>query len=119
MSWKDNLEEGQELVLVTCSKDCRPNANVVISKGFIREKLLINDCQMKRTRENIQENPEVCIVTRKNGEYYRVKGKASVHSEGEFFDIAKEREDEYELNNAIVVEIEEVFDLDKVELVEL
>jgi len=117
MSWKETIDYGEELVLVTCSKDCKPNANVVISKGFIGNKLLINDCQMDRTRKNIEENAAVCVVARKNGEYYRIKGKASVYFEGEYFDIAKERETEYELKSAILVDIGEVFDLDKVEKV--
>ena len=117
MAWKDALEEGNELVLVTCSKACEPNANVVISQGIVEEKILINDCQMNKTRKNIEENPEVCIIAIRSGEYYRIKGKASVCNEGKYFDIAKGKEIDYEVKNVIIIEVDEVFDLDKLEIV--
>lgn len=53
MVWKDALKEGQELVLATCSKNSKPNANVVISNGMVDSKLLISDCMMSTTFKNI------------------------------------------------------------------
>lgn len=117
MAWKDTLQEGQEIVLVTSSKNGEPNANIVISKGFVDDKLLINDCQMSQTIKNIKENPLVCIIGKKEGEYYRIKGKASVYSSGKYFKISLERESSHKVKNSIVVEIKEVFDLDKVKKV--
>jgi len=114
MVWKDALKEGQELVLATCSKDSKPNANVVISNGLVENKLLISDCMMSTTFKNIQENNKVCVVAKYEKEYYRINGKATVYSSGKFFDLAVKRSGPgYPVKHAIVIDIEEVFDLDK------
>ncbi|MBW2995334.1 pyridoxamine 5'-phosphate oxidase family protein [Candidatus Woesearchaeota archaeon] len=109
MNWKDNFSEGKALVLSTCSKDAEPNANVVISLGFVDNKLLIADCQMKNTIKNLQENPKVCVVAG----YFRLKGSVEIFSSGKYFDICVEKSKGYTVKNAIVVSVEEIFDLDK------
>lgn len=114
MAWKDALQQEQELVLVTSSKNGNPNAIIVISKGFVDGKLLINDCQMEATTKNIKENNKVCVVAKREKEYYRIKGNAEVYSSGKYLEISKEREGGHEVRNSIVIDIEEVFDLDKV-----
>ena len=43
MAWKDLFKKGQELVLATSSNDGFPNANIVISLGFIDDRLLVAD----------------------------------------------------------------------------
>ncbi|MFA6533710.1 MAG: pyridoxamine 5'-phosphate oxidase family protein [Patescibacteria group bacterium] len=113
MAWQKTLQNREEIVLVTSSKAGRPNAVVAISQGFIGRKLLVNDCQMKTTVRNIKENPAVCVVGRKNGEYYRIKGRARLYPSGRYYKIAAKREQEFKVKNAIVIEIKEVFDLDK------
>jgi len=113
MAWKDTLALGNELVLVTSSKKGKPNANVVISKGFVDGKLLINNCQMSHTIRNIKANPAVCIVARKDGEYYRITGKAKSYASGKYFVEAQKREKVYPVKSAIIIRIEKVFDLDK------
>lgn len=60
--WKKEFEEGKEVVLVTCSRDAEPNANIVISLGFINGKILIADCQMDRTIKNLKENPKHVLL---------------------------------------------------------
>jgi len=110
--WKDNFCEGKELVLATCSKDV-PNANVVISLGFVDDKLLIADSQMNQTLKNLKNNGKVCIVSK----YIRLKGNVEIFSTGKYFDICNEKDKEYPTKNAILVTVEEVFDLDKVKLV--
>lgn len=117
MSWKNALKQGQEIVLTTSSKDGKPNAIVVVSRGFIEGKLLINDCQMNRTIKNIKSNSFVCLVVKYNKEYYRIKGKTKSYTAGKYFQEAVKREISYQVKNAIVVEIKEVFDLDKVKRV--
>ena len=49
MDWKQNFEEGKELILATCSQNNEPNANIVISLGFADNKLLVADCEMRTT----------------------------------------------------------------------
>jgi len=109
--WKENFKEGKELVLATCSKDGKPNANVVISNGIVDGKLLVADCQMTTTIENLKQNPKICVI----GGYFRIKGKAMIHSSGKYFDIATSKTTpEYPVKHAITIDIEEVFDLEKV-----
>ncbi len=110
MNWKDNFKESKELILATSSKDGKPNANIVISLGFVDNNLLIANCQMKTTIENLRENQNVCII----GGYIRLKGTAKTYSSGKYFDLCVRKNRKYEVNNAILISVKEVFDLDKV-----
>ncbi len=107
--WKNNFEKEKELVVATASKEGVPNANIVISLGFVNNKLLFANCQMKNTINNLKENKNVCVI----GGYFRIKGVAEILSEGEYVDICKEHSDGYEVHHAILVSVDEVFDLDK------
>lgn len=112
--WKNVLKQGQKIVLTTIDKDGKPNAIVVVSLGLVDGKLLIANCQMKSTFYNIQNNPNICIVSTGKKEYYRIKGVAFVFSNGKFFDAAvKKSSPKPPVKAAIVIDIKEVFDLDK------
>ncbi len=111
MNWKESFEEGKELILATCSKDCKPNANIVISLGFLDGKLLIADCQMKTTIENLKQNNKICVI----GGYYRIKGTVEIFTSGKYFNFCSSKVKEYKVKNAVVVNISEVFDLDKLQ----
>lgn len=113
MAWRNALKWGNNIILSTSSKDSNPHAIVVTSKGFVSDRLLINACQMDTTLRNIQENNKVCLVAKLNNEYYRIKGIARIYSSGKYFDIAIARNKPPPVKHAIVVEIKEVFDLDK------
>lgn len=108
--WKKNFEDGKELILATCSNDCDPNANIVISLGFVGSKLLIADCQMTTTIKNLKQNKRICIV----GGHYKIKGDVKIFDSGKYFQICVKKNKEYAVKNAILVEIKEVFDLDKI-----
>jgi len=110
MNWKEFFKEGKELVLATCSKDGKPNANIVISLGFVDGKLLIADCQMETTIKNLRKTKKICVVAG----YYRLKGSVEIYSSGKYFDLCVQKNKEYTVKNAILVNVEEVFDLDKV-----
>ncbi len=111
MAWKSLLEQGKELVLATSSGG-KPNAVVVISQGFVGDRLLINACQMVSTLENIRKNPQVAVVAMGDGEYYRIRGQAEVAADREVMRLAKERNEGPEVKCAILIHIVEVFDLD-------
>lgn len=114
MAWKNVLEERKEIILATSSKDSQPNAIVVMSLGLIDGKLLIANCLMKSTLENMRSNPNVCIIGTGEKEYYRLKGLASEFFTGNFFDTAvKKSSPTPPVKSAIVIDIREVFDLDK------
>jgi general stress protein 26 len=119
MSWKDSLKLNQEAVLVTCSKTGEPNGVYVNLKGLVDNKILINACQMDQTLKNIKENNRVCVITKYNSEYYRIKGRVSLHTSGKYYELAKERNVGPELILAITVDIDEVFDLENVKKIEL
>jgi len=112
-NWKNNFKEGKELVLATSSKDGIPNANVVVSCGFIDDKLLVANCQMTTTTDNLKENPKICVV----GGYFKLKGNVEIFSSGKYFDVCVKESKGYKVKSAIVVKIEKVFDLNKVEAI--
>jgi len=116
MTWKDALEIGQELVLVTSSKDGTPNAIYVVCKGIVDEKILFNVCQMNVSLNNIKENNRVCLVIKHELEYYRINGTATLYDSGKYFELAKERNvfGTPEPKFAMLVSINEVYDLDNV-----
>ena len=108
--WKNNFKAGKELVLATSSKDGVPHANVVISCGFVDDKLLVADCQMVTTIKNLKENPKICVV----GGYFRLKGSVEILSSGKYFEACAKKTRKYKVKNVIVIEVEEAFDLDNV-----
>ncbi|EKE21169.1 MAG: hypothetical protein ACD_7C00319G0004 [uncultured bacterium] len=111
MNWKENFEKGKELVLATSSIDNVPNANIVISLGFVDDKLLVANCQMNNTIRNLKENNKICVVSG----YYRIKGSVEIFSSGKYFDLCSGDSGDYEVRNAILITINEAFDLDKAE----
>ncbi len=113
MAWKDALKERQNIVLATSSKDGNPRAIIVVSLGFIDDRLLISACLMKKTLENIEENNKVSTVAFKDNEYYRVDGIATIYSEGKYLDIAIEKSNPPLPKAAILIDIKEIFDLNK------
>ncbi len=115
MTWKYNFERGKEIVIATSSKDNAPNANIVISLGFVDNKLLIADCQMNNTIKNLKENQNICVV----GGYFRIKGKVEIFSSGKYFDLCAKNSPDHKIHNAILIIIDEVFDLDKLLAVDI
>ena len=119
MSWKSSFEKGKELILATSSKDGAPNANIVISLGFVDDKLLVADSQMCTTLKNLQSTKRVCVVAKNKDEYYRIKGSVEIFNSGKYYDICNESDKEYPTKNAILITVKEVFDLDKVKPINL
>lgn len=110
MSWKQSVEERQEIVLSTCSKNI-PHAIIVLSLGLVDNQLLIGACLMKTTFENIKKNNKVSIVTKFNKEYYRIEGEVKIYPSGKYFDIAYRKSNPPMPKYAILVDVKEVFDL--------
>lgn len=115
MNYKNNFKKGKEIILATSSKEGIPNANIVTSLGFVDNKLLVANCQMDTTNKNLKNNPKVCII----GGYFRIKGKVELYSSGKYFDICfnVSKNDGYSVENAILISVDEVFDLDKVKII--
>ena len=115
-NWKMLFDEGKKVVLATSSLDGNPNANVVVSLGFIKDKLLIADCLMKTTIDNLKSNPRISVVSG----IYKINGTVEIFSNGEYFDICVERSAKIssdKVKNAILVDIKNVFDLYKANII--
>ena len=110
MGWKNAFEKGTELVLATSSEKGDPHANIVISLGFVDDKLLIANCQMETTIKNLKATKNICIISG----YYRLKGIVEIFDSGKYFDICNEANKKYPTKSAILITVKEVFDLDKV-----
>ncbi|MFH0988303.1 MAG: pyridoxamine 5'-phosphate oxidase family protein [Parcubacteria group bacterium] len=111
MNWRNNFQSGRELVLATSSKSGKPNANVVISLGFFKDKLMVADCSMVTTIKNLKVNPRICVV----GGYFKIIGKTRLVSAGPLFKkcvaIVASQDKTLTVKNAILVSISAVFDL--------
>jgi hypothetical protein len=110
INWKDNFKEGKELVLSTCSADGTPHANIVVSLGFADNKILVADCQMKTTFENMSRTKKACLI----GSHIRIKGAVQIFSSEKYFDACVKKSKGYAVNHAILVCVDDVFDLDNV-----
>jgi predicted pyridoxine 5'-phosphate oxidase superfamily flavin-nucleotide-binding protein len=123
-------EEIQDMInenvvhLATTSGDGKPN---VVPVGGIRaindSELLIIDVLFDKTKKNLLENPNVAIAVEVLGKGaprgYQLKGRATVHSEGKFFEEAgkmvemmREKRPNHPhltLKSAVLVEVEEIY----------
>ena len=119
MAWKDVLAERKMIILATSSKDGRPNAITVLSLGFVDNKLVIANCLMDSTLNNIRSNPDVCVVGIGDKEYYRLKGTATIFTSVKFFDTAvKKSSPTPPVKAAIAIDVKEVFDLENKKVIE-
>jgi hypothetical protein len=116
MNWKEIFKEGAELVLATYSEESGPHANVVVSQGFVGDKLLTKNSQMSTTIVNLKKDGRISVVAMNSGKYLRLKGTAELDDSGKYFEIAKERNKGPEVKCAIIIQVNEVFDLDKVRI---
>ncbi len=77
----------------TSTKDGKPN---VVPIGYVEvisdDEVLIVDTLMDKTRNNLEENPQVAIAVEVMEEFnaYQLKGKAKIFTEGKVFEKALE-----------------------------
>jgi len=112
MDWKHNFIKNKEIILATSSNNI-PNANIVISLGFIDNKLLIADCQMNNTISNLKTNSNICVI----GGYIRLFGIVEIFNSGKYFDLCVSQNPDYKVKNAILITINKIFDLDTLEFI--
>ena len=116
VSWQESIQQGAHVVLATASPGGTPHAIVVESLGLLNDKLLLGACQMHTTLENLKVNPKAAIVatgTHHKKEYFRIKGPVALSTAGRVFETATARNQGPKVKVAILLDIEEVFDLDK------
>jgi predicted pyridoxine 5'-phosphate oxidase superfamily flavin-nucleotide-binding protein len=75
--------------LATSTKDGKPNVVPIgLAHAISDNELLIHDVFFKKTRKNLEENPQVAIsfTDVKRWESYQLKGTAEIYTEGEMFE---------------------------------
>ncbi|MFZ2025150.1 MAG: pyridoxamine 5'-phosphate oxidase family protein [Microgenomates group bacterium] len=119
MSWQQTVEERQEVTIVTSSPVGVPHAIIAVSLGLIDGKLLLGAALMKTTLENLKNNNKIVLITKANGEYYRLVGSVEISTSGKYLDTALSKSNPPMPTAAILVEITEIFDLDKQQTISL
>lgn len=111
MSWQQTVKEREEVTVATSSPDGVPHAIIAVSLGLVDGKLLLGSALMKTTLENLKNNNNIVLITKANGEYYRLKGEATIATSGKYVDLAVSKSNPPLPTAAILVEIQDVFDL--------
>jgi predicted pyridoxine 5'-phosphate oxidase superfamily flavin-nucleotide-binding protein len=74
---------------------------------------MVADCSFATTIKNLKENPSICVI----GGYCKICGKAKIFGSGEYFDkcvkIVASQDKALKVKNAIVIGVEDVFDLEE------
>lgn len=115
---KDVMEKSRGYAVATCTKDGIPN---VVPIHFLKiladDEIMLADIFMKKSFENIQQNPIVAIsawdwdVKPRKG--YQFKGTTRIETSGKNFDMAVEmvhaEKPDIMPKSAIIVKITEIF----------
>ena len=115
---KDVMEKTRGYAIATCAKDGTPN---VVPIHFIKtlsdDEIMLADIFMKKTFENIQQNPTMAIsvwdwdVKPRKG--YQFKGTPRIETSGKVFDMAvemvKAEKPDLTPKSAVIVKITEIF----------
>ncbi len=115
---KDVMEKTRGYAVATCTKDRLPN---VVPIHFVKilsdDEMMMADIFMKKTFENIQENPIVAIsvwdwdVKPRKG--YQFKGTPRIETSGRIYDMAvemvKAEKPDLTPKSAIVIKITDIF----------
>ena len=119
MSFQEAILHREPLVFSTVTKSGKPHSNVMLSLGMVDEKILIGLCFLNTTFENLQANNSVCLITCGDKGYFRIKGKVEMFKTGKYFDLAISLSKPPLPKMAVLVSIDEVFDLSAGNIVEL
>jgi predicted pyridoxine 5'-phosphate oxidase superfamily flavin-nucleotide-binding protein len=115
---KDVMEKSRGYAIATCTKDGIPN---VVPIHFIKilsdDEIMLGDIFMKKTFENIQQNPIIAISVwdwdAKPRRGYQFKGTPRIETSGKIFDMAveivKAEKPDLAPKSAIVVKITDIF----------
>ena len=111
MNWKESFSEWKEITLITCSLNWEPHGIICISLWFIEDKIVIADCQMKKSITNLLSNPKIVLIS----DYIRIEWSVKVYNSWKYLDycILKNAWTWFHPKNAIIIHIKKVFDLDK------
>jgi predicted pyridoxine 5'-phosphate oxidase superfamily flavin-nucleotide-binding protein len=115
---KDVMEKSRGYAIATCAKDGTPN---VVPIHFVKvlsdDEIMLADIFMKKTFENIQQNPIMAIsvwdwdVKPRKG--YQFKGTPKIETSGKIFDMAvemvKAEKPDLAPKSVVIVKITDIF----------
>jgi len=104
------------VAIATVSNGSLPHVAVVAYVKVLDDNhLVITQNYLKKTVENLKEDPHVCLVVwDENWSGVRVYGVAQVYSSGEYLDLVKKMPENADENpiGAIVVDIQKIEDIE-------
>ncbi len=112
---KDVVAKQKPLPIATADKSGKPNVVfVTMWKILDDETILFVDNFFKKTRKNIEANPNMAIVAYDSDakKSYQVKGTVDIETKGNRFSTAKEMADSKKLPGkaAVVFHVKEIYD---------
>ncbi len=107
--------EGNYVAFATVDKSCKPNVIAVACVKVVeKNKILITDNFMKHTKENLENNNNVCLAVWNQKEVgYKLIGKAKYFSEGKWLEFVKQMPANkgFPAKGAILVTISKIIEL--------
>lgn len=81
--------EENSVAIASATKEGKPNIAVAAFVKVKEGQIIVTDNYMKKTIDNIKENPLVSIAVWKDFKGYKIDGKAEYHTSGEWIDFIK------------------------------
>jgi predicted pyridoxine 5'-phosphate oxidase superfamily flavin-nucleotide-binding protein len=115
---KDVMEQTRGYAITTCTKDGIPN---VVPIHFVKvlsdDEIMMADVFMKKTSENIEQNPVMAVSVwdwdAKPRKGYQLKGTPRIETSGKIYDMAvemvKAEKPDLTPKSAVVVKITDIF----------
>lgn len=109
----DNIKEKLEkatIAVASVDEKGTPHNIIIMYAKFKDNKVVITDNYMKKTIENIKNNPYVSLVFWKEEEGWRVDGEAEYYDSGKWLNFVKALKENKELpaKGAVVINIKEI-----------
>ena len=106
---KEKLEKAT-IAVASVDKSNKPHNIAVMYAKVIDDRIIITNNFMKKTIENIKNNPNISLVFWENEEGWRIDGKAEYYNSGKWLDFVKNLPENkgYPARGAIVVNIEKI-----------
>ncbi len=87
---KEFFEQVPIMALATADENSMPNVSAIASKKILDESTILTiDTFHNKTLQNIKQNGQVSIAMWKDAVGYQIKGIATYHTEGDFFEMGK------------------------------
>ncbi len=108
---KNFLNKNYTIVLSTCDLEHKVNSVFVEICKIEDNNIIITDNEMKKTKKNILENKNVCILAYdKKYNVLKIFGRAGYHTKGKYFDYVKNFKDNigHNTKGAVVIKVNKI-----------